>query len=184
MPDAIGIPEEMLREAAKMAVCKINIDSDIRVADDCRYPQAHVGEPQPLDPRQYLTPARAAVKSMVAHKISDVLGSAWKAVIQSSFQKAGVFSAFFLFFTFFGKEAHSMPFDYDAPIDYLPYENRFDLIPASYGCPHNQCAFCSMYKDTPYREVSLLDIKQSIRRRRNTAPAPNGSFCWEGSPSA
>ena len=73
-----------------------------------------------------------------------------------------------------------MPFDYDAPIYYPPYENRSILIPASYGCPHNQCAFCSMYKDTPYREVSLLDIKQSIREVSEYRPYSERVFLLGG----
>lgn len=79
MPNAIGIPEEMLRQAAGMTVCKINIDSDIRVAMTAAIRKHMLENPSHFDPRQYLTPARAAVKSMVAHKISDVLGSAGKA---------------------------------------------------------------------------------------------------------
>ena len=79
MPNAIGIPEEMLRQAAGMAVCKINIDSDIRVAMTAAIRKHMLENPSHFDPRQYLTPARAAVKSLVAHKISDVLGSAGKA---------------------------------------------------------------------------------------------------------
>ena len=79
MPNAIGIPEEMLRQAAGMAVCKINIGSDIRVAMTAAIRKHMLENPSHFDPRQYLTPARAAVKSMVAHKISDVLGSAGKA---------------------------------------------------------------------------------------------------------
>lgn len=79
MPNAIGIPEEMLRQAAGMAVCKINIDSDIRVAMTAAIRKHMLENPSHFDPRQYLTPARSAVKSMVAHKISDVLGSAGKA---------------------------------------------------------------------------------------------------------
>lgn len=79
MPDAIGIPEEMLRQAASMAVCKINIDSDIRVALTAAIRQYMAENPSHFDPRQYLTPARAAVKSMVAHKIQNVLGCVGKA---------------------------------------------------------------------------------------------------------
>ena len=79
MDDAIGIPEDMLREAARSAVCKINIDSDIRLAltgSIRKYMGEHPGE---FDPRKYLTPAREAVKGMVAHKIKNVLGSEGKA---------------------------------------------------------------------------------------------------------
>ena len=79
MPDAIGIPEEMLREAAKMAVCKINIDSDIRLAMTATIRKYFAENPSHFDPRQYLAPARAAVKDMVAHKINVVLGCAGKA---------------------------------------------------------------------------------------------------------
>jgi fructose-bisphosphate aldolase class II len=79
MPNAIGIPEEMLRQAAKMAVCKINIDSDIRVSMTAAIRQYLFEHPDHFDPRQYLTPARAAVKEMVAHKIVEVLGCAGKA---------------------------------------------------------------------------------------------------------
>ena len=79
MPDAIGIPEEMLRKAAAMAVCKINIDSDVLVAMTAAIRKYMAENPSHFDPRQYLTPARAAVKEMVAHKIKDVLGCAGKA---------------------------------------------------------------------------------------------------------
>ena len=79
MEDAIGIPEEMLRQAATSAVCKINIDSDIRMAMTAAIRQhfsEHTGD---FDPRQYLSPARQAVKDMVAHKIKNVLGCNGKA---------------------------------------------------------------------------------------------------------
>ncbi len=79
MPDAIGIPEEMLRQAATMAVCKINIDSDVRVAMTAAIRKYLAENPSHFDPRQYLAPARTAVKEMVAHKIQDVLGCAGKA---------------------------------------------------------------------------------------------------------
>ena len=75
MPDAIGIPEDQLREAAKLAVCKINIDSDIRLAMTAVIRQYFNEHPDHFDPRQYLKPARQAVKDMVAHKIVNVLGS-------------------------------------------------------------------------------------------------------------
>ena len=74
MPDAIGIPEEMLREAAKSAVCKINIDSDIRLAMTGTIRKYFNDNPAHFDPRQYLGPAREAVKGMVKHKILNVLG--------------------------------------------------------------------------------------------------------------
>ena len=74
MPDAVGIPEEQLREAARMAVCKINIDSDLRLAMTACIRLYMAEHPDHLDPRQYLKPAREAIKNMVAHKIVDVLG--------------------------------------------------------------------------------------------------------------
>lgn len=79
MPDAIGIPEEMLRKAAKMAVCKINIDSDLRLAMTGTIRKYLNENPAHFDPRQYLKPAREAIYSMVSHKIKNVLGSANKA---------------------------------------------------------------------------------------------------------
>lgn len=79
MPDAIGIPEEMLRKAASMAVCKINIDSDLRVAFTAAIRKHFAENPAHFDPRQYLGDARAAVKEIVKHKICDVLGSNGKA---------------------------------------------------------------------------------------------------------
>jgi fructose-bisphosphate aldolase, class II len=79
MPDAIGIPEEMLRQAARSAVCKINIDSDLRLAMTATIRKYFAENPSHFDPRQYLSPARAAIKSMVAHKIRDVLGCDGKA---------------------------------------------------------------------------------------------------------
>ena len=79
MPDAIGIPEEMLRKAATMAVCKINIDSDLRVACTAAIRKHFAEHPDHFDPRQYLGDARAAVKEIVKHKIIDVLGSQDKA---------------------------------------------------------------------------------------------------------
>ncbi len=79
MPDAIGIPEEQLREAAKMAVCKINIDSDIRVAMTAGIRRVFANQPEVFDPRTYLTVGRQEVKNMVKHKIINVLGSENKA---------------------------------------------------------------------------------------------------------
>ena len=76
MPDAIGIPEDMLRKAASMAVCKINIDSDIRLAMTAGIRRVFNEQPEVFDPRTYLSVARAEVKKMVAHKIEHVLGSA------------------------------------------------------------------------------------------------------------
>jgi len=74
MPGAIGIPEDMLRQAARSAVCKINIDSDIRMAVTAAIRRHLALNPSHFDPRQYLLPARQAVKDMVAHKIKNVLG--------------------------------------------------------------------------------------------------------------
>lgn len=74
MPDAIGIPEDMLRQAAKMAVCKINIDSDLRLAMTGTIRKYFAENPSHFDPRQYLSPARSAIKGMVEHKIKSVLG--------------------------------------------------------------------------------------------------------------
>ena len=79
MPDAIGIPEAQLREAAKLAVCKINIDSDIRLAMTATIRKHFAEHPDHFDPRQYLKPARQAVKDMVSHKIVNVLGCNGKA---------------------------------------------------------------------------------------------------------
>jgi fructose-bisphosphate aldolase class II len=74
MPGAQGVPEDMLRKAASMAVCKINIDSDLRLALTASI-RKHMGDnPEHFDPRQYLTPARAAIKDVVKHKIINVLG--------------------------------------------------------------------------------------------------------------
>lgn len=74
MPDAVGIPEEQLREAAKLAVCKINIDSDLRLAMTGSIRKHFVEHPADFDPRQYLKPARENIKELVKHKIIDVLG--------------------------------------------------------------------------------------------------------------
>ena len=74
MDDAIGIPEDMLRKAAGMAVCKINIDSDLRLAMTASVREYMANNPSHFDPRQYLAPARAAIKDMVKHKIVNVLG--------------------------------------------------------------------------------------------------------------
>lgn len=76
---AKGVPEEMLRKAATMGICKINVDTDIRLAMTATIRQCFVEHPEQFDPRQYLGPAREAVKKMVAHKIRDVMGSAGKA---------------------------------------------------------------------------------------------------------
>ena len=79
LPDAVGIPEEQLRRAAQMAVCKINIDSDIRLAMTAGIRRVLTSQPDVFDPRTYLKVARDEVKKMVRHKIVDVLGSNGKA---------------------------------------------------------------------------------------------------------
>ena len=75
MESAIGIPEEMLRQAATMAVCKINIDSDLRLAMTASIRKYFAEHPDHFDPRQYLSPARDAIRGLVANKIRNVLGS-------------------------------------------------------------------------------------------------------------
>ena len=79
LKDAIGIPEDQLREAAKSAVCKINIDTDLRLAMTASIRKYFVEHPADFDPRQYLGPAREAIKAMVAHKMRDVLNCSGKA---------------------------------------------------------------------------------------------------------
>ena len=79
MPDAVGIPEEQLRKAAQLAVCKINIDSDLRLAMTASIREHFALHPEHFDPREYLKPARAAIKEIVAHKIVNVLGCDGKA---------------------------------------------------------------------------------------------------------
>ena len=79
MPDAVGVPEDMLRRAASMAVCKINIDSDLRLAMTGTIRKYLAENPSHFDPRQYLKPARAAIKEMVRHKLVHVLGCNGKA---------------------------------------------------------------------------------------------------------
>lgn len=78
LKDAIGIPEDELRKAAKSAVCKINIDSDSRLAMTAAVRQIFAESPAEFDPRKYLGPARENVKRLYIHKINDVLGSAGK----------------------------------------------------------------------------------------------------------
>ena len=74
MPDAVGVPESQLREAAKLAVCKINIDSDLRLAMTGTIRKFFNEHPEKFDPREYLKPARENIKQLVKHKIIDVLG--------------------------------------------------------------------------------------------------------------
>ena len=79
MPGAVGVPEEQLRKAASMAVCKINIDSDLRLAMTGTIRQFFNENPSKFDPREYLKPARSAIKEMVKHKLINVLGCDGKA---------------------------------------------------------------------------------------------------------
>ena len=79
MPNAVGVPEEQLRKAASLSVCKINIDSDLRLAMTASIREYMAQHPDHFDPRQYLKPARAAIKEMVKHKLIDVLGCDGKA---------------------------------------------------------------------------------------------------------
>ena len=78
IPGAQGVPEDMLRESAKWGVCKINIDTDLRLAMTASIRKVFVEQPQVFDPREYLGPGRNAIKAMVAHKLKDVLGCAGK----------------------------------------------------------------------------------------------------------
>jgi fructose-bisphosphate aldolase class II len=79
MDGAKGVPEEMLRKAASMAVCKINIDSDLRMAFTAAVRKHFNENPAHFDPRQYLAPARELIKQCVKHKLSNVLGCSGKA---------------------------------------------------------------------------------------------------------
>ncbi len=79
MPNAIGVPEEQLRKAASLSVCKINIDSDLRLAMTGTIRKFYNDEPSKFDPREYLKPARANIKELVRHKLVNVLGCAGKA---------------------------------------------------------------------------------------------------------
>ena len=79
MPNAIGVPEEQLRKAASLSVCKINIDSDLRLAMTGTIRQFFNEQPSKFDPREYLKPARANIKELVRHKLVNVLGCAGKA---------------------------------------------------------------------------------------------------------
>ena len=79
MPDAVGVPEEQLRQAAKLAVCKINIDSDLRLAMTGTVRKFFNDNPSKFDPREYLKPARANIKELVKDKLINVLGCDGKA---------------------------------------------------------------------------------------------------------
>ena len=78
MPDAMGVPEDAITKASKMAVCKVNIDTDLRMAMTAKIRQVYAEKPAEFDPRNYLGPAREAIKAMVKHKL-QVLGCAGKA---------------------------------------------------------------------------------------------------------
>jgi fructose-bisphosphate aldolase class II len=78
MPDAMGVPEDAITKASKMAVCKVNIDTDLRMALTAKIRQVFAEKPEEFDPRKYLGPAREAIKAMVKHKL-HVLGCAGKA---------------------------------------------------------------------------------------------------------
>jgi fructose-bisphosphate aldolase class II len=78
MPDAMGVPESAITKAGKMAVCKVNIDTDLRMAMTAKIRQVFAEKPGEFDPRNYLGPARDAIKAMVLHKL-DVLGCSGKA---------------------------------------------------------------------------------------------------------
>lgn len=78
MPDAMGVPESAITEASKMAVCKVNIDTDLRMAMTAKIRQVFAESPAEFDPRKYLGPARDAIKAMVLHKL-DILGCAGRA---------------------------------------------------------------------------------------------------------
>ena len=78
IPGAKGVPEEMIKEAAKYGVCKVNIDTDLRLAMTAEIRKFLVEHPEEFDPRKYLGPARDAIKGMVAHKIKNVLGASGK----------------------------------------------------------------------------------------------------------
>ena len=79
MPNAIGVPEEQLRKAAALSVCKINIDSDLRLAMTGTIREFFAANPAKFDPREYLKPARANIKELVKHKLINVLGCDGKA---------------------------------------------------------------------------------------------------------
>jgi len=78
MPDAMGVPEEAITKASKMAICKVNIDTDLRMALTAKIRQVFAEKPGEFDPRKYLGPGREAIKQMVKHKL-NILGCAGKA---------------------------------------------------------------------------------------------------------
>ena len=78
IPGAQGVPEDMIREATKYGICKVNIDTDLRLAMTAEVRRYLIEHPADFDPRKYLGPARDAIRDMVAHKIRNVLGSSDK----------------------------------------------------------------------------------------------------------
>ena len=78
MPDAMGVPEDAISEAVKLAVCKVNIDTDLRMALTAKIREVFASSPAEFDPRKYLGPGREAIKDMVKHKL-QILGCAGKA---------------------------------------------------------------------------------------------------------
>ena len=78
IPGARGVPEEMIRTAAKYGICKVNIDTDLRLAMTAEIRRYLVEHPEEFDPRKYLGPARQAIQAMVQHKIRNVLGASGK----------------------------------------------------------------------------------------------------------
>lgn len=80
IPGAQGVPEEMIRTASKYGVCKVNIDTDLRLAMTAEIRRYFIEHPADFDPRKYLGPARNAIQAMVQHKIKNVLWAKWQAV--------------------------------------------------------------------------------------------------------
>ena len=78
MPDAMGVPEDAISKAAKLAICKVNIDTDLRMALTAKIRQVFAEKPEEFDPRKYLGPGRDAIEDMVKHKL-QVLGCSGKA---------------------------------------------------------------------------------------------------------
>ena len=79
LPGAQGVPEEMIKKATQGAVCRVNIDTDLRLAMTAAIRKVFVEDPAEFDPRKYLGPGRDAIKALVKHKIRDVLGCSGKA---------------------------------------------------------------------------------------------------------
>ena len=123
MPDAVGIPEDQLRRAAKSSVCKINIDSDLRLAMTAGIREHFKKEPSHFDPRQYLTIGRSYIKDLVTHKIKEVLGSDGKALeIQALINQKQIS------FRLYQQLNHSMTSSH-----YLRWGHVFVLYSCAYG---------------------------------------------------